>query len=297
MKYVFLGFIIFCHFLSNAGEDWTWWNEKHGWKPGMPSWRSFVHITPGFLGPNALPVPEVKKGIIPEGTNLEISLDYHYLKGDPTQNLFVKYYKSFAENKIAIELFGVVAEHYSMSENIRDKRVARDFDGKGIANGDMYFSTLIQLVKDKKFPDLMVRLAGRTASGSQLEAARYSDSPGYYFDFSSSRELISKNGKTSFIPYASFGFYSWQTNDDLNLQNDAFMYGAGAEIKFKSYSINNSISGYSGYKKERDKPMVFTFDFNRKLRYNSIRFQYLIGIRDWKYQTLKFSYIIDLKSK
>lgn len=297
MKFFFLFLILLLPSLSNAEKDWTWWNEKHGWEPGMPSWRSFLHITPGYLGPNALPVPEMKKGIINEGTNLEISFDYHFHKGDPTQNIFVKYYKSFADNKVAIELFGVVAEHYAMSESIRDERVARDFDGKGFANGDLYFSTLIQLVKDKKFPDLMVRLAGRTASGSMLEGARYSDSPGYYFDFSSSKEYVNGSGKLSFIPFASFGFYSWQTNDDLNLQNDAFMYGAGAEFKIRNYSISNSISGYSGYKKERDKPMVYTFDINRKLKNNSIRLQYLYGIRDWSYQTIKFSYIINLKTK
>jgi len=57
---------IFCLFplISFSQSDWNWWNEKHGWEPGMPSWRSFLHITPGYLGPNALPVPDVKKGVV-----------------------------------------------------------------------------------------------------------------------------------------------------------------------------------------------------------------------------------------
>ena len=288
--------IIICLFpLLGFSEDYNWWNQKHGWKPGMRDWRGFMHITPGYLGPNALPVPDVKKGIVQSGTNFELGFDFHFQEGDPTQNLFVKYYRSFADNKIAIELYGVVVEHYAMSEFIRDERVARDFDGKGIANGDLYFSTLLQVIKGKKFPDTMLRMVGRTASGSQLEGARYSDSPGYFFDLSFSREYLGRNEKMSFLPFASLGFYSWQTNDDLNLQNDAYMYGAGADLKWSRWSVSNSISGYSGYKKERDKPMVYTFDLNRSMKNQTLRLQYLYGFRDWNYQTIKFSIIWNLR--
>ncbi len=281
--------------LVSFSEDYNWWNVKHGWQPGMPCWRYFMHITPGYLGPNALPVPDVKKGVVPVGNNLEMGLDFHFREGDQTQNIFGKYSRSFANDKIAIELYGVVIEHYSMSDSIRDERVARDFDGKGIAIGDLYFATLIQLVKGRKFPDTMVRMAGRTASGGNLEAARYADSPGYFFDFSFSKEYYCGNRKMSFLPFASFGFYSWQTNDDLNLQNDALMYGLGADLRWSKWSVSNSLSGYSGYKMERDKPMVYTFDLNRKLKNYALRLQYLHGLRDWNYRTVKFSLILNLK--
>ncbi|MBL7966633.1 MAG: hypothetical protein JNK09_06500 [Prolixibacteraceae bacterium] len=276
-------------------EDYMWWNLKHGWEPWMPGWRSFIRITPGYLGPNALPVPEVKKGVVLPGSAMEVGFSSHFREGDPTQDIFAKYYRSFANNKIAIEIYGVVVEHYAMTEFVRDERFARDFDGKGIANGDLYFSTLIQLVKGRRFPDTMVRMAGRTASGSQLEGARYSDSPGYFFDFSFSKEYQSAESTASFQPFASFGFYSWQTNDLANLQNDALMYGTGADVKWSKWSISNSVSGYSGYKKERDKPMVYSFDLNRKLKNKTIRIQYIHGLSDWTYKTLKASVIFDLK--
>lgn len=293
-KNVLIIFCLFPLFVFSEG-DWNWWNQKHGWEPGMPSWRSFMHITPGYLGPNALPVPDVKKGVVQPGTSFELGFDAHFQEGDPTQNLFAKYYKSFAEDKIAIELYWFVVEHYAMSDFIRDERVARDFDGKGLAVGDIYFSTLVQLVKGKKFPDTMARMAGRTSSGSQLEGARYSDSPGYFFDFSFSKEFPGKKENFSFQPFASFGFYSWQTNDDMNLQNDAFMYGGGADLKWSRWSVSNSLSGYSGYKMERDKPMIYTFDLNYSLKKHTLRLQYLHGLRDWKYQTIKFSVIWNLK--
>ena len=297
MKRILL--ILFCiiPFISFSEEDFTWWNVIHGWKLGMPGWRNMLHITPGYLGPNALPVPEMKKGVVPKGSNLEFGMNFYFEKGDPTQDISGKYYRSFADGKIAIELYGVIAEHYAMSDSVRDERIARDFDGKGIAIGDLYFSTLIQLVKDRKFPDTMVRMVGRTASGGHLDAARHSDSPGYFFDFSFSKDYAYRNEKMSFMPYASFGFYSWQTNDELNLQNDAFMYGVGADLKYSDWTWSNSLSGYSGYKHERDQPMVYTFELNRKLKKNAIRLQYLYGIRDWKYQSIKLSYVINLKSK
>lgn len=262
----------------------------------MPSWRSFIRITPGYLGPNALPVPEVKKGVINEGENLELGLDFHFNPGDPTQNISGKYYKSFAGDKIAIELYGVILEHYAMTDSVRDIRRARDFDGKGFAIGDLYFSTSVQLSKGRKFPDTMVRMAGRTASGGQLEAARYSDSPGYYFDFSFSKSYSGANEELSVLPFGSFGFYSWQTNDDMNLQNDAFMFAAGTELKWTNWSVTNSLSGYTGYKKENDSPMVYTFDLNRKMKHHVFRLQYLHGFSDWNYRTLKFSVIVNLKN-
>ncbi|MBA4410320.1 MAG: hypothetical protein Q8S54_12675 [Bacteroidota bacterium] len=281
--------------LFSYSEDYLWWNIKHGWEPGKPGWRNFMHITPGYLGPNALSVPDVKKGVVQEGTNLEFGLDFHFRNGDPTQDISAKYYRSFADGKIAVELYGVIAEHYSMSDFVRDERISRDFDGKGFANGDLFFSTLIQLVKGRKFPDTMVRMAGRTASGNQLEGARYSDSPGYFFDFSFSKSYAGRNEKISLLPFASFGFYSWQTNDELNLQNDAFMYGLGTDLKGLHWTISNSLSGYSGYKNERDKPMVYTFDLKHHLANKTVRLQYLHGLRDWTYRTVKLSLILNLQ--
>jgi hypothetical protein len=291
--------ILFCilPLFSLAEDDYTWWNEIHGWEPGMPGWRNWMRITPGYFGPNALPVPEVKKGIVTEGSNLEFGLDFHFQQGDPTQDISGKYYRAFCQNKIAIEIYGIIAEHYAMSDSVRDARISRDYDGHGFAAGDVYFSTLIQISRGRKFPDTMLRMACRTTSGNQLEGARFTDFPGYFFDFSFSKEYSPGNGNLAVRPFGLLGFYSWQTNDELNLQNDAYMYAVGADLKWSKWSLSNSLSGYSGYKKERDKPMVYTFDLNRALKKNTIRLQYLYGIRDWEYQTIKLSYIINLRNK
>ncbi|HKJ79019.1 MAG TPA: hypothetical protein VKA10_05765, partial [Prolixibacteraceae bacterium] len=211
-----------------AQNDFQWWNDLHDWQPGDPGWRNMMKITPGYLGPNALPVPEVKKGIIENYTEIKLTASNHFHPGDPTQDVSAKLILPFAQNKIAVEMYGVFAERFAFSEEIRNDRVARIKDGKGTAIGDFYFSTLIQVAKNRKFPNTLFRFATKTASGNQLEAARYTDSPGYFFDFSFSKTL-NENSVGRIRPFGLIGFYTWQTNDELNLQNDALLYAIGTD--------------------------------------------------------------------
>lgn len=280
---------------QDPNADYGWWNELHGWKVGDPDWPDWMIISPGYLGPNALPVPDVKKGVMNSTSELEITVSNHFRKGDPTQDISGRLFIPFAKNKIAVEMYGVAFEHYSFSTKIRDERFARDEDGKGMAVGDFYFSTLIQIVKDRKFPNTLFRFAARTASGNQLQAARYSDSPGYFFDLSFSKDL-GKPETGIFRPFGLFGFYSWQTNDALNLQNDAYLYALGADYIKKSNLWSVSWSGYSGYKNQRDKPMQFNFEWRKDFRKKAIRLRYLHGLRDWDYKTIKFSFIWKLNA-
>ncbi len=291
---VLLVFFSFTLSAQNKVADYGWWNLLHGWEVGDPGWRNWIKITPGYLGPNALPVPEVKKGIISSQTEIEVTAVSHFHPGDPTQDISGKVYIPFAKNKIAIEMYGVVAEHYAFSEKIRNERFARDEDGKGFANGDFYFSTLIQITKNRKFPNTLFRFAAKTASGNQLEAARYTDSPGYFFDLSFSKNL-GESSTGIFRPFGLIGFYSWQTNDELNLQNDALLYAAGFDYERSNWLYSASLAGYSGYKNERDKPVLLNFDFRKDFSKTALRLQYLHGLRDWEYKTVKFSFIWKLK--
>ena len=272
----------------------NWWNELHGWEEGDPGWRNWMVISPGYLGPNALPVPEVKRGFLNPNTEIELTASTHFLKGDPTQDISGRLFVPFCQNKIAIEIYGVVVEHFAFSEEIRNERFARIEDGKGYAFGDLYFSTLVQLWKNRKMPDALLRMAGKTASGNQLEGARNTDSPGYFFDISFSKEF-GKTEKGYFRPFGLAGFYSWQTNDELNLQNDAFLYALGADYNRNNWNLSASWSGYSGYKEQRDKPMQLNFEMRKDFEGKAFRIQYLHGLRDWEYKTVKFSFIWKLK--
>jgi len=292
-------FILFLLFSFNAksqsaDEDYTWWNELHGWEEGNEGWRDWIRITPGYLGPNALSVPGVKRGFLNTKTEIELTASGHFMKGDPTQDISGRLFVPFAQSRVAVELYGVIAEHFAFSEEIRNERYARIEDGKGFAFGDLYFSTLIQLVKDRKFPNTLFRMAAKTASGNQLEGARNTDSPGYFFDLSFSKNF-GQSGSGIFRPFGMGGFYSWQTNDELNLQNDAYLYALGADYERNGLVLSASWSGYSGYKNERDKPMQLNFELRKDFNTKAFRIQYINGLRDWEYKTIKFSFIWKLK--
>lgn len=279
---------------QNADDSWEWWNELHGWESGDPGWRNWMKITPGYLGPNALPVPQVKKGFMEDSTEIDITISNHFHSGDPTQDISGRLFIPFSTNKIAIEIYGVIAERYAFSEEIRNERIARDKDGKGFAIGDFYFSTLIQLSKNRKFPNTLLRAAMKTASGNQLEAARFSDSPAYHFDLSFSKDLGEIHSGV-FRPFGLVGFYSWQTNDEMNLQNDALMYALGVDFEKEDWLLSAAWSGYSGYKNRRDRPMQLSFDLRKDFRNKAMKIQYQHSLRNWGYKTLRISLIWKLK--
>ena len=290
MKYIFFTLILFVSVLAKAQDDYSWWNETHGWETGMPGWRNWIKMSPAYLGPNALPVPEVKKGFITNNSEIEITASNHFHSGDPTQDLSGRAFIPFANGKIAVEMYGVIFEHYAYTQTIRDERVSRDRDGKGTAIGDFYFSTLIQLIKDRKFPNTMLRATLKTASGTNLKAARYSDEPGYFFDLSFSKDFGGED-QMLFRPFGMAGFYSWQTNDELRLQNDAVLYGAGADFEKNSWRFTGSCSGYYGYKNNGDRPMQLNFDLRKDYSNIALKIQYQHGLHDWHYKTVRLSVI------
>ncbi len=294
MKYLFVFTLFLFSFSFSYGQDpnvdYTWWNKLHGWEPGDPGWRNWMKITPGYLGPNALPVPFVKRGFLRGKSEIEITASNHFNSDDPTQDISGRAYIPFANNKIAVEMYGVIFEHFAYSEKIRNERISRIEDGKGTAVGDFYFSTLIQLCKNRKFPNTLFRFTARTASGNMLEGARYSDSPGYFFDLSFSKDF-GKKASGIFRPFGLIGFYSWQTNDELNLQNDALLYAVGFDYEKSNWLFSSSWSGYSGYKNERDKPMQLNFEVRKDFKSTAIRVQYIYGLRDIEYKTIRFSFL------
>jgi hypothetical protein len=284
----------FCALLVSGQEDWSWWNNAHGWEDGDPGWRNWMIISPGYFGPNAMPVPDVKRGFNSEKTEIEITASNHFHSDDPTEDISGRLYIPFLNGKIAVEVYGVILEHYAYTEEIRDERFSRDKDGKGTAVGDLYFSTLIQLVKDRQFPNTLFRFVAKTASGSNLEAARYADTPGYFFDLSFSKDFGNKENLV-FRPYTMLGFYSWQTNDELNLQNDALLYGIGTDFEKNNWRFVSAWSGYYGYKDNGDRPMQLNFELRKDYEETAFRIQYQYGLNDWMYKTLRFSFIWKLR--
>ncbi|MFB1022134.1 MAG: hypothetical protein QMC40_05165, partial [Vicingaceae bacterium] len=282
---------------QNAQEEFNWWGEKHNWD-GFRHWTAYTKLTSKFMGPNALPVPDSKKGILPNQTTLKLAGEGHFSDGDNTQNLFSSFYLPMFSERIGLQLEMVPIEFYKMDDKTRDERISREFVSEGRTIGDLYIATFIQLTKDhKKLPDMVLGINFKTASGANLDAARFTNTPGYFFDLSASKEITFNSKRISSIrPHALAGFYVYQTYLENNYQNDAFMYGLGIDVNSKKVTYEVSLNGYVGYLNEGDRPMVARLGIgsnNAEIANYGIRLQQ--GIFHQQYTTIRVYCVLTLK--
>jgi hypothetical protein len=300
LTYLFL-VIIILYGVSDAYSQTKVDNFKSA--NGFP-WNQYLIYSPYYFGPNALSIPTSEKGIVKDRYEFEFKYEYHNSAGDKTHDLFLKTYIPLVKNFVALELFGVLVENYKMDSKTIYERRTFTGDGEGIAFGDLYFATIIQILRNKKFPDLALRLTCRTASGNKLRDARFTDAPGYYFDLSFGKDL---NFEEKYVHKIRFhgmiGFYVWQMNMTSNQQNDAVLFGFGVDVNTKYISISSTVDGYCGYMGDsevipiaddesvmfRDRPIIYELKLRKPGRICDVELGYRIGIHDFKYQTINLS--------
>jgi len=271
-------------------QDYGWWNTLVQWD-GRSHWSEYLIYTPRFFGPNAIPIPEIKKGKLIERTTTTLGSVVHFSEGDNAQNLTTSLYIPIADNRVGLQFYLVPIEFYQMTNPERDLRFARDFDGKGNAIGDLHISTWVQLTKADSDIDILLTLNLKTASGSNREATRYTDGTGYNFDLSAGKNIYLNGEATYLRPHAQIGLYVWETNEDKNPQNDAFSYGAGLSYYRESISIDAQVGGYIGYKGNGDKPIVFRLTFEKEINKNySISAITSFGFKDFLYDSYSINF-------
>ena len=276
-------------------DKYAWWNKNNNWD-GITHWTNYIIISPEFMGPNALPIPDFKNGTLGKSPNLKLVYENHSSKGDKTQDLFTELYIPLYSDKVGLNISMVPVEYYVMDIETRDYRRTRDFDAKGFSSGDLYLGTYIQLVKDKKgYPDVLLTINLKTASGNNFEAARFTETPGYFFDISFGKTFKTKGLLQSIRPFGIGGMYVFQTHRDDYYQNDAWLYGLGFDLNFSKLEIKNSFGGYSGYIRNGDSPMAYRLGF--KSKFDSIinyELQFQKGFSSLKYTTIRLGCNIDL---
>jgi len=297
--------------LSTAtySQKYQWWYDKVNYN-GSP-WNSYIIKSPGFLGPNALPVPDVQNGKIPDKIIFENGLAYHSIKGDQTQNIILKLTYPISKNLIALDFIWIPIEYYKTDTLIRDERRAMGYDGKGIAFGDLYFGTVVRLFRNnEKLPPISLGMYFKTALGGELINARYTDNTAYYFKLSSSKTIpINKKNLNQIDIAAMLGFYCWQSSyanngngkssiDGINnigdYQDDAPLFGTSVELVFRKFSWGNSFSGYWGYVNNRDRPLIYKSWLKTSFTKFDIKIGYQHGLHDVYYRSLTFSFIFKL---
>lgn len=292
-KHYFLRILLFTLLLtsgqslrSQSNVDFSWWNNKHGWD-GYSHWTDYLIYTPGYLGPNALPVPNIPNGRLGEQIEIETQVFTHSQPGELSVNSSYRVLWPLANGKMGIELQHVAAEFYQTDSILRDKRAARFRDVKGFATGDLNITTYISLLKDSKWPDILLRINLRTASGSDIENARYTDMPGYFFDISAGKNIYT-NGKLTFRIYGMAGLYVWQI--ERRRQNDAPLWGFGTKLMSKTVSMDIGAAGFMGYLNNGDRPIQLRASTHFKMGNN---FEFSIfgskGVKDIFFYTLGFS--------
>jgi hypothetical protein len=285
--------------LQSYGEDFMWWNNKHHWDQ-ISSWESYMQLSSKYMGPNGMPVPEITNGSITKYSFFEEGLAGHLSDGDKTGNIVLNSIVK-AGSKAALGLYFVPYEVYNMDTNTsRNIRNTRDYDGKGNAIGDVYISGYYQILKQKesgKGLDMLLTFAVRTASGNNVQAARFTDCPGYYFHLSFGKTVAYSGSYFKAIrPYVMLGGYMWQTYRSDYHQDDSFLWGVGITMENKYYIIDEQLGGYVGYFKNGDRPVVnrLSIRTNRDKLFNyKALFQY--GIADMPYKSLVLSSLINLE--
>jgi hypothetical protein len=295
-KNFFLALVLLWAWVGKA-QNFNWWNETHNWD-GITPWSDYIITAPGFMGPNALPVPFLQNGLIPQEAFLEIGAESHRGMGDRTQNLSTRLFLPLFSSRVGLNLNMVPVEWFNTQVQTRDKRRARTRSGQGTAVGDVYVGTYIQLVQNKAhMPDILLTINLKTASGNQLQNARFTDAPGYFFDLSAGKKITFKNSFIKHLrPHGMAGLYVWQMQGDGYFQNDAILYGLGVDLKMKKLMLTNSICGYQGYIGNGDRALVYRFQVNTSfLSLLNYSFGFQKGFQDYAYTTFRVGCQLNLQ--
>lgn len=280
--------------LNSHAQSFDWWAQLVHWD-GVSEWPKYMITQPGYMGPNALPVPRISNGSIDSSFSFAATGSLHFSPGDHTQNITIYGNYCLVKNVISFDASWVPYEHFTMSHAIKEKRhVFSHFYYDSHATGDIHLNTTIQLMnKWRKYIELALRIGYRFPSGTGLGTARYTDGPGYYFDLSFAKPFAESHVKW----IGMLGFYSWQLIQYGRRQNDAFLFGSGAEWNTKSVRLQGYIAGYLGYMNIGDKPIVFRTTFEKRINRTAILLGFQQGLHDFNYTTTEFGlkYFLNVK--
>jgi hypothetical protein len=266
-------------------QDFNWWTQLVNWD-GVTPWQRYIITNPAYLGPNALPVPFIGNGSVDSITSIGLTGQFHFSKGDKTQNVAVYANYCIVNDRISLDVYWVPYERYQMSHAIKEERhVFSHYYYDESAQGEVHLNTNIQLLNRwRKNIHLALRIGYRLPTSSGLGSARFTDAPGYYLDINAAKPI--KHSTWKLIGMA--GLYVWQTNLDGRRQNDAFLFGGGVEWNPPAWRIQAYGSGYLGYMNDAgDKPITLRTTIERKGNRVNWLFRLQQGISDFEYSSLE----------
>ncbi|KQR93701.1 hypothetical protein ASG01_07445 [Chryseobacterium sp. Leaf180] len=258
-----------------------------------------IHHTTNYFGPNANPVPEFTGAAIPKETQLEIMGDYYFGFGDQTISNFVRAEIPLVPEKVSVKFWKTTIENYSVTDEIVQRRAMQK--NKGVATGDFYMQTRIKVLSEnEKRPAIVVNATLKTASGNAFDNRRFFDTAGYYFDVEVGKSFQLENAFLDEIRFSTdLGFFSWDVQTpNLNVQDDALMYGFKLMLRHKNIRWENTVSGYNGWIRRvedyGDQPLVYASKLSFDLHKIQIFGQFQYGIRYFPYNQIRIGVQIPL---
>lgn len=263
---------------------------------GVSVWQKYMIYSPGFMGPNALPIPSMGNGDVDSINYMSVSGTFFFSKADNTQNLkifgnycLVKDFISFDASYIPVEWFNVSSEEKDRRhiywKNYHDSKAA----------GDVFFNMNLRLLKKwDKHVKLCLRVGYRFPTSGDLGSARYTNAPGYFFDISAGKPISSDNRwKLTGIG----GIYVWQLNNFG--QNDAFLFGVGIENTSGKWFWQLNGRGYAGWKGNGDSPFVISSSLRNIQKKIACFITVQQGLFDFKYSSFEtgIKYLLLQKQK
>lgn len=276
--------------------DYTWWNQKHNWD-GVSHWFNYMTMSPEYLGPNALPVPEFHGPEIPNQHEISIGTEAHHSTGDKTANLYCSYTLPLFTEKASIHVDYRPVEIYRTDTITRDLRASRQFNPEGSSHGDFYITTHVQVLKDhKKWPDISFGIGIKTASGTNLDGARHTDTPGYWLELGTGKKFLTGSSTLRSIElYSRIGFYAYQIYEKNHRQNDAILYGAGIDLEIGKLQIGNQLTGFHGYLNNGDRPMVYRMIVKPAADHRISAYLLLQqGLKDFQFTSVRLALVLNL---
>lgn len=240
---------------AQAQSELDLWAAK--WQlPAGADWATLMRRAPAYMGPNALPIPQQLYPRVDSHWVIETTGDFHRAPGDYTQSAAIRLRLPLAAGRVAMDLNYRPIEWYQTSPEVRDLRRARDTSGTGISNGDVWITTIAQLLRaehNRWGVDVSMNVAVKTTAGKNLENARFTNSPGYIFDWHIGK-TIQRKGRfiEAWRIYGNAGLYVWQMETDA--QNDAFLFGAATDLIHGPWQLTLGSAGYIGWTSDGDAP-------------------------------------------
>lgn len=241
-----------------------------------------------YFGPNAMPVPDMLDGTVSKRFYAELSYDYYAGRyGDATHDIFAKVNIPVFSPRINLSLWMPIIEYYRNTDSSIEHQHPQKAKKSGFEFGNLYVSTDIHILKQKKIcPDMTLRAGLITASGGSDMYGRYFDSPGYFFDTSVAKTFnVCRERQSSVTVICNLGFLCWQVKS--NSQNDAFLYGLKTKYDEPRFSASLAWQGYSGWIGNGDRPMVVKASFTYKLKHFRPLVAYQYGIRNYPFQQIR----------